>query len=87
MSITPLLTVAKPDPVTLAKIATLEKEIAAAVKLIMNSKLNYHDVTILHGVSKEVIAAMAEHRIITNTLKHVLHKARDNRIKDIKKGL
>lgn len=82
----PVFQLVAQDPATVAKIHDLETQVNKVVNTIMNSKLNYHDVTFLRGVPEEVIKAMAEHAIATNSLKHALHKARNNRIKEIKKG-
>ena len=86
-SIAPELSVVEHDPDTLAKIKEVETQVEEAVSLIMGAKLSDRDVTKLKYVPQEVLTAIAEHCIAASTLKHALHKARNRRISDIKKGL
>lgn len=83
----PVFQLVEPDPEILAKIQELETQVAATIALIVGAKLTFEHTKILKYVPEDVLKSIAEHCIATNTLKHILIKAKNNRIKDIKKGL
>lgn len=75
-----------PSYEVLEEIAELEQAIQEVVTELMHSKLTFAHTKSLKYVPDYVVRAVAEHAIVTNTLKHVLHKARDERIRAIKRG-
>lgn len=82
----PIFQVVEPDPEILAKIHELETQVGETIALIVGAKLTFEHTKVFKYVPEEVLKAIAEHCIVTNTLKHTLQKACNTRVKAIKKG-
>jgi hypothetical protein len=91
MSITPInkakLSVATDHAPTLEAIREVETQVAETIALIVGAKLTFAHMTTLKYADKELIKCIAEHAVVTNTLKHKLNKAKARRIDQIRKGV